>query len=220
MIKFSIQPATLRALEVFAAVKDPRRELIGIHVKVVDESTLRLTAADGTILASYWHKLGQGDPNSFTPGEEGIIPIDVTKGVKFPKYFAPVEFTITPRIGDSGVPGTWTATMEGITRSGDMVCGPYPRTDRVWPKRVDVQTAYYDPKIVARLGKAADLLGVKTRVVVIPNGREGAGVFKIREDFAGLIMPVQLADTDLTMPDWTEVAVQHSGERIKEAAPL
>ncbi len=217
MFKLPIDLNAIKALELFAgkddvlfAGKDDERHYLnGIWVCAIDARTVRVVATDGYTLAEHRVALQEGGME-FTGGfpQSGIIPRDAFKALK--------GFTVLSI--EPGSKGTFDPPRYSINdgeRVGKLIDGTFPDIDRIWPSSVSLEATHLDPDYVARVGKAAHLLAGKglLRSAFFQNGSNPT-VFKVRDDFAGLIMPER---TDkASMPEWTPT--KSLGDPIREAA--
>jgi DNA polymerase-3 subunit beta len=203
---FHVDTQAINALELFAGKQDVRYYLNGIWACAQDARTVRLCASDGHTLAE--HRITTETDMEGAFPRSGIIPRDAFKGLK---QF--VAVTIVPLSADMKTSGTYS--INDGERAGKLIDATFPDLDRVWPKAVSLEAAHLDPDYVARIGKAAQLLAGKGKLhsSLYQNG-DSPSMFKVRDDFAGLIMPMR--QDAPSMPDW--VASKITPDLAKESA--
>jgi hypothetical protein len=127
-----------------------------------------------------------------------IIPRDAFKGLKG---------NVAVRVDGEGLHYK-IESLQG-DRSGKLIDGRFPDVDKVWPRTVSLKPGHYDPAYIARLDKAAALLGGRRHKVyprLFQNGTDAAAMFRVTQQFIGLIMPLRMGEADL--PDWCPSKVE------------
>jgi hypothetical protein len=210
---FHVDVDSIKALEVFAATKDVRFYLNGIQALATDPEHVRLCATDGSILAAL-RITRETDDNAGPFPMEGIIPRGAFMGMK-----GSVCVEVAPiNSADNAIGGY---SLNNGERTGILINGHFPDVMRVWPTNVSMQAADFDLALVGRIAKAAEILsGKRSRCIgrIFPNGDHSPATFAIRDDFAGVIMPIRsIRDA---MPDWTPTIVNRCAlkENAKETA--
>jgi hypothetical protein len=189
MFTFHVDTNAIKALELFAGDKDVRYYLNGICAKAIDPRTVRLIATDGSTLAEHRIKTETDMDGPFP--REGIIPRDAFKAMK-----GSVAVTVTS-IG--------TYVINDGERGGKLIDAKFPDVDRVWPRSVNLEATHINNEYIGRLAKAAKLLDMRYGGVVFQNGADSPSVFKIRDDFAGILMPMRRNDEEL--PSWVKTTI-------------
>jgi DNA polymerase-3 subunit beta len=191
-MKIEVDPACLKATALFAAAKDSRYYLNGVQIESGHSET-RLVATDGGAVAVCRIPQGHGEGRVVS----GIIPIEAIKTLKTGGGIVSLS------IDD----GTYTLAQGVTATSGKCIDGVYPDWRRVIPDTFGGEPATLDQKYIDRVMKAQDLLvPPKNRRVYAPitySGVEGSALFRVGDDFAGIIGPTRTHMVDaIEIPDW------------------
>lgn len=186
----------LKAIRVFAATKDIRFYLNGVYLEIgKDES--RVCATDGHMLGMYRiRNIEEQEPCS------AIIPNDIIDRVKGKD---------TDRVSFKIEKGNNKVSMLHFQKTGsntgtlvfDAIDGVFPDMRRVIPSEITGETAYFNPLLLSRVFKAAEILKGKNAFPLIGmNGECGSGVIDMNdENFMGVIMPYR-EDRQATIKTW------------------
>lgn len=188
MITLTIQPDHLRALFAVAPKKDVRYCLNGAHFETGPFGALGV-ALDGHCLLVV--------RVSDQPMPAGTLYA--------PACWAPPKgqgaWTLTAQYADAGA-GTFELHYPGgvLRHEGDV--GSYPKWRRIVPSSVSMEAATFSSHVIARMHKAAALLGGHKGVYVAPDGPTNAGLVQFPGSPAfGVAMPVR-DEPSSTPPDW------------------
>lgn len=181
-----IKTNALKAIALFAATKDIRYYLKGVHLKTTG-GLLRLTASDGYTMATYTAWAAE------TPDLECIIPIEsVSLAIKAAGKAQGIEVMHSAEFNHWTIAGIPFQPIEGN----------YPNARRVWEtyadgtKQPDGKPCLIDPEFYSRIGKAAKVMGVKFESISVWYDTR-ALLFQIDTDLRGIVMPLR---TDLINP--------------------
>ena len=173
----------LRALLIFAADEDVRKYLNGIFVEC-GPAGARLAATDGHIMA--------------------VVKID--------GEFAPVSCIFPRELVEAGLRGTKKGDFTtlkigaqcGVSQlEAPAINGRYPAWRKALPTTTSGELAQYDFALLARIDKAAKLLGVKYPPVLAHNDNGPAPVDMGNPDFFAVVMPMRIKPENLpVVPDW------------------
>ena len=182
----TIPTSTIKALLTVAAKSDVRFYLNAICIDV-RESDTTLVATDGTILLAV-----PVVPIEPMPAGQWILDRDHAELIKGKECMIVVE---DGKIKISGKNGLLPFAP---------VDGKFPDWRLVMPKESSGEMAQFNPELIARIGKAFDLLGAKFPTIH-HNGKNGAKVSSDCEAL-GIIMPMARCDREfLPLPSWSLV---------------
>jgi DNA polymerase III beta subunit, central domain len=185
-----ITTATLNAITPFAADRDVRTYLMGVHV-TKEGTQCRLTASDGSAIATAsWED--HADPDDYSV----IIPPDLLpiKTNSLWLDLAKVDanlYTLSDGIGLS-------VNFRGIE-------GRYPDCERCWPRYLSEDHTPINPEFMARVLKTCKAQKIKPdRVRTWPAGQ---GVLFRAGDVRGYITGLRFKEKEEVMPAWREAAL-------------
>ena len=183
-MNITITTEQIKAVSVFAAVKDVRYYLQAVCFTCHGENTLAI-ATDGHCLGVL--NLGEQDE---PPTGEILIPVEA------------LLLAAKAAGRNSKIPIT-------EDRAGSVVYVPvdakYPDWTRILPKTCSGETAQIDPSILAKFVKARTALGKSGFITIAHNGLSAALVDIGHEQFVGVAMPMRV-DCLPTLPEWLAVA--------------
>ena len=173
----------LRALLVFAANEDVRFYLNGIYAEC-GPAGARLVATDGHIMAVYKIE-GEFAPASC------ILPRDLVEaGLRGTKKPDSVRLKIGAQCGVGQL-------------AAPAIPGNYAPWRKVIPATTSGEFAHFDFELLARIDKAAKLLGVKHSPVLAYNDDGPAPVNMGYPNFFAVVMPMHIKPDNLpAIPDW------------------
>lgn len=195
-MQFSIYRKQLKALSRFAATKDVRYYLCGVHV-VQDARGTYLEATNGHMLGRLLVSADAKPQASIIVGNDAIAKL-AASGKKGDAW---LHFTVT---------GSCIEVICGNDKyTFQAVDGTFPDVDRIIPtviKDDQIGPAGYDPTyLMAFYDAANDLLGTRKNarcpVSILQRGTQSAIVNIGREDFLGILMPLRDSD-HASIPDW------------------
>lgn len=194
MHTYQIPANMLKAVALASSNEETRYYLKGVYLEPRD-AHIHLTATNGHVLISL--RLPTPDDTPAT-GEAFIIPAHLIAQLKIPKRGEAVS-TVT--INDEKLV---TIALEGASFAAPAVDGSFPDYARVIPESVDGETAYFNPDLLLKFKKAAELLGEK---IVAPSiGYNGLGpafvTISTTLDAIGVAMPVRSSKPVTSAPDW------------------
>ena len=189
MTTITIPASYVGAILQFPALKSVRRTCNCVYIESTGSSA-HMVATDGSILGAF--RLEFPPASSFT----AIIPRQAFSGVKFGPRADDVLVTITDT--DATVSqGQWDMTEK-------LVPSNYPDWRMVIPRSVSGEPGYYDAGLVARIGRAAEVLHGKGRTWkahIEQNGKESAALVRLNNpNFVGVIMPMEARPA--VVPKW------------------
>jgi hypothetical protein len=196
-MKFSILKKELKAISRFAATKDLRYYLVGVHI---------VQNARGTYLeATNGHMMGRLlVMNEPMPEASIILPLDAVK-----------TLCGTAKNGDGGwlhfeTEGVKISVIDGLnTYTFQAVEGTFPDCDRVVPlvlKKEDESPSGYNPEYLMAFQQAANDIkgtrkGASPTISLIQRGNS-SGIVNIGVDnFIGIIMPMR-DGIGASVPEW------------------
>jgi len=196
-MKFSILKKELKAISRFAAIKDLRYYLVGVHI---------VQNARGTYLeATNGHMMGRLlVMNEPMPEASIILPLDAVK-----------TLCATAKNGDNGflhfeIEGVKISVIDGLnTYTFQAVEGTFPDCDRVVPlvlKKEDEAPSGYNPEYLMAFQQAANDIkgtrkGANPTISLIQRGNS-SGIVNIGVDnFIGIIMPMR-DGIGASVPEW------------------
>lgn len=165
-----------KGLALFAAIKDTRQYLKGVHVEQRANQTL-LMATDGAMCAVL-----RLDVTSDTDVEY-LIPNTLLANVKTNKGLVTVDY--------DGV--NVALTQDGATVTAKHGDGTFPDVRRVIPSSVSGELAHFDLHLLARIAKAYTLFSGRkacTPSLIAHNGTGAALIDMRARDITGVIMPL------------------------------
>lgn len=168
----------LKIAVLFAATKDVRYYLNGIHLKRDPRSGTRLSATDGHAMIRVTDTAQRGDD------WETIVPLDLIKAVIASKC---KEFDLT----QDGT--TLTASWHGGSASAAAIDGRFPDCDMII-QHVDEPSLTPTSISPALLAKLAKLPTNANTGVTLSLNAESSGIFGIEHDafqIAGVVMPMR-----------------------------
>ena len=188
MTTITIPAPYVGAILQFTALKSISRIETAIYLGS-DGDSAYMVATDGSILGAF--RLEFPPASSF----KAIIPRQAFLGVKFGHRADDVAVTITDT--DATVSqGPWNMTEK-------LVPWDYPDWRRVIPHSVSGEAGYYDAGLVARIGRAAEILhgkGHTWRAQIDQNGKETGLISLSSPNFVGAIMPMKARPA--VVPKW------------------
>lgn len=210
MTNTRLNVAALKACAVAASTEEARFYLRGVLVEATERAVIYV-AMDGHMMLVYRDELPEGDPDNDVLGS-WIIPSDVIARMKATKWNPPGSL----RVGDAG-----TLVLTDCKEAGHLarpIDGTFPDWRRVIPGAIDntkpVERARFDPALVGRLAKVANLLGMNNSVGVkihTDGDNPAAITFGGEAPAFGVIMPCrQGSDLWAGAPDWAKRAAPES----------
>ena len=184
MTTITIPAPYVGAILQFPALKSVKRcnnfvYLESVYLESTGDSAF-MVATDGSILGAF--RLEFPPASSF----KAIIPRQAFLGVKFGHRADDVAVTIT----DTDA----TVSQGQFVKTEKLVPLDYPDWRRVIPHSVSGEAGYYDAGLVARIGRAAEVLHGKGRTWkahIEQNGKESVALVGLNNpSFVGAIMPM------------------------------
>ena len=172
---------TLDAVALFAARKDTRYYLNGVLFEMTP-GCCRVVATDGHTLA-----VATVYDDTIAENKSVIVPIDVI--ARLPKAKT-VDFDFSADVV--------SIRADGVELKTPPIDGRFPQWRRIIPATVSGIAAQFAPDYVARVGKAAKLLGCKLQPHIHHNGGVAPLACPVtffgRPDFTAILMPLKAAE--------------------------
>lgn len=191
---FTIPSTDLKAIALFAAKKDIRDYLQGVHFTHTHGGIVA-QATDGHIAASLF--VPQAEPAIFQPV---IVPLGDIDRLKLT-----AKGLVDVVVDD----GQITLSYNGVRITTQALDTRFPNVMRVTPESASGQPGAFDAALLTRIDKAAKLLtGAKGASLyrLHHNGEDAARVsIPERDDFCGVIMPMRNSTPEpgeLPLPTW------------------
>ena len=178
MSTITIPAPYVGAIMQFTALKSISRIETAIYLGS-DGDSAYMVATDGSIIGAFRIKPPEA---SF----KAIIPRQAFLGVKFSHRAYDVAVKIT-ETDATVIQGPWSMTEK-------LVPWDYPDWRKVIPNSVSGVAGYYDAGLVARIGRAAEILhgkGHTWRAQIEQNGKEPGLISLSSPNFVGAIMPME-----------------------------
>ncbi len=189
MTTITIPAPYVGAIMQFPALKSVKRCNNCVYLESTGDSAF-MVATDGSILGAF--RLEFPPASSF----KAIIPRQAFLGVKFGHRADDVAVTIT----DTDA----TVSQGQFVKTEKLVPLDYPDWRRVIPHSVSGEAGYYDAGLVARIGRAAEVLHGKGRTWkahIEQNGKESVALVGLNNpSFVGAIMPMRARPA--VVPKW------------------
>lgn len=226
-IQFTLPADIVVALQQFAAQKDVRYYLNGIHIELHADHAI-VCATDGTILG-FAHVLLAEELPPFTAPLSLVVPNPVLTGIKARGSRVVFEFgaarLVDPADADSTVRDV-SVEQDGVRRAGQTIVARYPDVRQAVPRRVSGEAAQFSGALIARLWAATQALNPKAgrknshiSPLIAHNGEGPALVSFNRDDFFGVIVPLRPdgATAPTAPPAWL-IAPRPGDAAVEDAA--
>ncbi len=205
----------LRAVSLFAAVKDIRSYLNGVCVEVTPHA-VRLCATNGHVLAVTNTAHDEGEPRPDCG--QWIIPSDAIKaGIKcVGKHLSVILLNVPDDDSRDGC----TLGIPGNAVMFNAIDGRFPDYRRVVPSTIDGTPAQYNPTYLYTFQQAALVYGGRNANGYIMLGMNGQGSARVHineSEFIGVIMPWRTAQECPELPGWW---TEQAPEQITEPEAL
>lgn len=191
-MKFEITQKHLRGMLNFAATKDIRFYLMGLHI-VQDQRGTMIEATDGHVCGRLLIDSTPQAPAKVLIGTPEIKQILGTKA----KGEQGVVFEV-----DGDDIKVWTVGVHIVAKRMD---GTFPDCARVTPKAgYDIVAGHYDPALLVRFAKAEEDFGARKGMPYLRQNGENAALVTLGHEpmFVGVVMPMRGAVIESYVPAW------------------
>lgn len=186
MFTLNIAKTDVRAMLQFAAKKDIRFYLNGIHFEA-GANGARMVATDGHILGCADITRNLAEP--VTQKQCGIIPREVFEKIKKPKKGESQTVEITIDAKDVG--GTFSVKDGFAVYQGELIDGTFPNWRMIVPATFSGEAGQFDPDLLARLKAAHVEAGGAYSPTILHNGQNAAVSHIGVNGMGAIIMPMR-----------------------------
>lgn len=217
--KLQVSPRILRAVSRFAAVKDIRYYLNGVHFDVYPRVAY-IVATCGHTMAVARVLAPDGETFCASPCS-AIIPAEhfaKMKGGRSVTLNVLVELTKTAP-EDFGAFTVRDFNAKGATINGAAIDGKFPDYRRVIPAETSGEAGNFNPEYLMRVKKAAEDLGSRAgNFDWHQGGPRSSALAIVRGDFLAVIMPIRGADSAGKSPEWVREDPANAGRTLDPEA--
>ena len=194
-------PISLKALAAAncaASTEETRFYLNGVFLEISARQVLYV-ATDGHVLFAYRDAVPVGEPANDLIGN-WIVPSATIKAAK-PKKGYPDHAILE---GEPGQLGLALRLPDGSKFEFRAIDGTFPDWRRIVPRETEQKGPhpFFDPRHLAKLWKAGELLGLRAPIGMAFNSSGPAMLKYSSDDTFGLVMPIYNPIVSVSRPAW------------------